>query len=748
MKKCPSSFDKTIEEIPGIAVDNFEGQHLNSRAFFLSHYHMDHVQGLDSPQLANHLRETNTFIYTSEITASIINHEMECSDILKYVKPLGRASPLPFPHFSRIGKGGVVCLLERIRTERERCLCASPPGAIIDSQYTINDISKYGKLHKNNEPINIDAMYLDTTFFDEKYKDFSKRTDTADAVIHEIDKWLKIDKRNAISIFMYANYTFEFLLNKIYERLKMKVYVNEFKWDFYSKIQHLVPSVTNDADESKIHLCRNKFEYKNHNSCLPYDCGNRNYFHIHLTAQKWDDYNLDESPIVRRSSTSLDAYCQAQTKKYVEKVPPSKYSNPNFVRDRLKNIIVKPFINETWQNRFDKPFHPAWMDYCDPYHCNDYHKTACGLNRKRMRFKWFQSGCHIALNNLCAAFRGNLKYDMIEAKYCIHYTIFLRSGCPASCNDDEINPVCAVSSIDNHVVLFKNICALDTANCRQGVFQEYDMIEAKYCIHYTIFLRSGCPASCNDDEINPVCAVSSIDNHVVLFKNTCALDTANCRQGVFQALINNVLGPTPSVRERIAILKSKLLNDGHAAHPSIYGYYGDTSDDYENRNFLIEPITRKKKYKNYKVKTNTTPISNVTRKTNSLAKRQGLRPFLKSEANTKKKDKLFLNPMDIFYRRVIGEQFKDESWKWALCQDIITPYLTGVKKRPMEMSKIGLKDAAPERMFHLLSINMSEYAKEDVFALMYQISKVQIRLYQWDVMPIRVLINLLVKGRV
>ncbi|XP_045541353.1 uncharacterized protein LOC106708561 [Papilio machaon] len=103
--------------------------------------------------------------------------------------------------------------------------------------------------------------------------------------------------------------------------------------------------------------------------------------------------------------------------------------------------------------------------------------------------------------------------------------------------------------------------------------------------------------------------------------------------------------------------------------------------------------------------------------------------------------------MDIFYRRVIGEQFKDESWKWALCQDIITPYLTGVKKRPMEMSKIGLKDATPERMFHLLGINMSEYAKEDVFALMYQISKVQIRLYQWDVMPIRVLINLLVKGK-
>ncbi|XP_045541319.1 protein artemis-like [Papilio machaon] len=241
MKKCPSSFDKTIEEIPGIAVDNFEGQHLNSRAFFLSHYHMDHIQGLDSPQLANHLRETNTFIYTSEITASIINHEMKCSDILKYVKPLGRETTLiTLPSMPEKD-------LEELYVEVTLIAAGHSFGSTMflfkttekvvlytgDFRIRINDISKYGKLHKNNDPINIDAMYIDTTFFDERHKDFSKRTDTADAVIDEIDKWLKIDKRNAISIFMYANYTFEFLLNKIYERLKMKVYVNEFKWDFY-----------------------------------------------------------------------------------------------------------------------------------------------------------------------------------------------------------------------------------------------------------------------------------------------------------------------------------------------------------------------------------------------------------------------------------------------------------------------------------------------------------------------------------
>ncbi|KPJ00512.1 hypothetical protein RR46_07102 [Papilio xuthus] len=234
--------------------------------------------------------------------------------------------------------------------------------------------------------------------------------------------------------------------------------------------------------------------------------------------------------------------------------------------------------------------------------------------------------------------------------------------------------------------------------------------------------RSGCPASCSDDDIKPVCAVSSIDNHVVLFKNICALDTANCRQGVLQALINNVLSPTPSVKERIAILKSKLLNDGHASHPSIFNYYDEASDDYENHDFLIEPITRNRANKKYKFKTKTTQITNVTKQSNPQAKRQGLKPFLKSQANTKKKEKLFLNPMDIFYRRLIGEQYKDENWRWTLCQDIITPFLTGVKKGPMEMTKIGIKHAIPERVFHNAAVR-GKKLRENLVVVEYQPSR-------------------------
>ncbi|XP_047543100.1 U-Kazal-Dg21.2-like, partial [Vanessa atalanta] len=142
--------------------------------------------------------------------------------------------------------------------------------------------------------------------------------------------------------------------------------------------------------------------------------------------------------------------------------------------------IWKPMMNESWINRFNKPFNPAWMDYCDPYHCNDYHKIACGLNRKSMRFKWFQSGCHIILNNMCANYRGNLKYDMVETRFCTQYVMFLRSGCPSHC-PDYLDPVCGVSSIDNHVVLFKNECAFKRANCQSGILEEYEKIDLRVC---------------------------------------------------------------------------------------------------------------------------------------------------------------------------------------------------------------------------------------------------------------------------
>ncbi|KAJ0184265.1 hypothetical protein K1T71_000688 [Dendrolimus kikuchii] len=171
---------------------------------------------------------------------------------------------------------------------------------------------------------------------------------------------------------------------------------------------------------------------------------------------------------------------------YNQTNPSAKFDNPNYIRDRYKYIIKKPIMPESFKNRFHQPFHPAWMDYCDPYQCNDYHRTACGLNRQKMKFKWFQSVCHIIYNNMCSEYRGSLKYDVVENKFCSMYVMFLRSGCRTSCNNEIVDPKCAMSSIDGHTVLFVNQCALNATNCREQAFQEYDEVDMKICEYYAL----------------------------------------------------------------------------------------------------------------------------------------------------------------------------------------------------------------------------------------------------------------------
>ncbi|KAJ8704893.1 hypothetical protein PYW08_012213 [Mythimna loreyi] len=181
-------------------------------------------------------------------------------------------------------------------------------------------------------------------------------------------------------------------------------------------------------------------------------------------------------------------YVSANGKKKTpeQKVPlpnSPKRDNPNFIRDRFRNIIMKPEMPPSWTSRHQQLYDSNWMDYCDPYHCDDYHKTVCGLNRRKMRFKWFQSTCHLILNNQCSYFRGLLKYDMIETKYCNAYVMFLRAGCPhqSDCDKYKISPLCAISTTTGHAVLFQNKCYLDAINCKNATLQDYEVVRMSLC---------------------------------------------------------------------------------------------------------------------------------------------------------------------------------------------------------------------------------------------------------------------------
>lgn len=88
-----SSFNGIIDEIPGISVDNFErAGAVQARAYFLSHCHSDHTQGLFTKELIETLEKTQACLYMSEPTAAIIEDENNDERLLKYIKtlPLGK----------------------------------------------------------------------------------------------------------------------------------------------------------------------------------------------------------------------------------------------------------------------------------------------------------------------------------------------------------------------------------------------------------------------------------------------------------------------------------------------------------------------------------------------------------------------------------------------------------------------------------------------------------------------------------
>ncbi|CAD0207006.1 unnamed protein product [Chrysodeixis includens] len=361
-------------------------------------------------------------------------------------------------------------------------------------------------------------------------------------------------------------------------------------------------------------------------------------------------------------------------------------------QDPHDKTLDKPEMPPTWTNRFRIPFDPAWMDYCDPYHCNDYSKMTCGLNRAKMKFKWFQSSCHLVLNNQCANYRGFLKFDLIDVRFCRAYVMFLRGGCMTECEDD-VEPVCAQSAFDGHVVLFKNACALEAYNCRNSTLQ----------------------------------AIQS------------------------QTTSSTTTEVTIPVDMRINLLKQQIMDQikDKANLPRTNVFDEDYSDQYQYVDLDNQPITpiqesdrrkRKNRYKQPEILS--TPAEKFEPSPETA---EDETPKLRMKHKSHKISKLS-KPQDIFYRRLyLDDQERNKPQKWTHCLDLVTPYLNGIKEN-MTAKIVGPTDDVVLRLAHLLSVNVTDQGKDEIRSVLYQISNLQIRLFQWDINALKTILNIIITG--
>ncbi|XP_046976258.1 uncharacterized protein LOC124542331 [Vanessa cardui] len=165
-----------------------------------------------------------------------------------------------------------------------------------------------------------------------------------------------------------------------------------------------------------------------------------------------------------------------------------------------------------------------------------------------------------------------------------------------------------------------------------------------------------------------------------------------------------------------------------------------------NDKFKLRPIKNKKKQsKTSPVKDDNVKMSakkaTVTEKALRLyTNRSKIHLRKKKRVRTKK-------PLEIFYRRVYNTDMLHERIEWIHCQDMITPILTGMRVNISNPKRLFSKDPIVLRFIQLLNVNTSTYSRDDIYSILYQISNLQLRLFQWDIVPLNILLNVIIKER-
>ena len=153
---------------------------------------------------------------------------------------------------------------------------------------------------------------------------------------------------------------------------------------------------------------------------------------------------------------------------------------------------------------------------------------------------------------------------------------------------------------------------------------------------------------------------------------------------------------TISQKERIELLKQQITYDIRALrnHSNIYAEEKkDLLEDYEdfnNENLPLTPIVFSNDRKNA-ANLATAKMSSVKPKSDEDSTSNS--PLRTNRNLKRKKQKLrFKKPLEIFYRRIYKKDILNQCLEWVHCQEMITPYLTGLKKNVSSINLLTPKD--------------------------------------------------------
>ncbi|XP_065919409.1 protein artemis-like isoform X2 [Dysidea avara] len=200
-------------------------------------------------------------LYCSEVTKALLQVDEEFAHLVPYLKslPIEETVLLSLPAHMHLKPLQVTVTL----LPAGHC-----PGSVMfllqDGTYSVlytgdfrlqaEDIKHIPILHSSGRLLELDSVYLDTTFCHPKAANIPTREESRDVVLSLMDEWLNKSDRHVVhlNLFMFG---FEHVILGVAEKFHTKVHVSGNKVRGYNEMTAVGDCVTADGTKTRVHAC-------------------------------------------------------------------------------------------------------------------------------------------------------------------------------------------------------------------------------------------------------------------------------------------------------------------------------------------------------------------------------------------------------------------------------------------------------------------------------------------------------------